>query len=390
MKSCRVISVLALLLISARAPAQTPDTLRLGAMQESALRRDPRGRELELLSAQSRLRLKTLDAERRPSLSLESQAQYQSDVARIPITLPGGVTPPTPPHDTYDARLAANQRLYDPALASRRAVEDAQLAESQSRLRVVLFGVRQSVNDLYFASLRAQSQIAELETTITDLDAQARVAAARVREGAALPSEELALRAELLRRRQVVAELGASRRASLDVLADLTGLALDSVSVLDTPDLAGEVAQARTGLANVRARAEYEQFARTRALLERQENARAAQDRPRVSAFGRVGYGRPGLNPLNDTFDAYWLQACSSSGRRSTGARHRATAKCSHCSGRSCRRTSSNSPRACVAASRMTWRRSTGSRSRSRPTTRSSRCASGLRRRRACGSRRGS
>ena len=133
------------------------------------------------------------------------------------------------------------------------------------------------------------------------------MAAARVREGAALPSEELALRAELLRRRQVVADLAASRRASLDVLADLTGLALDSVSMLDTPDLAGEVAQARTGLANVRKRAEYEQFARTRALLERQENARAAQDRPRVSAFGRVGYGRPGLNPLNDTFDAYWL-----------------------------------------------------------------------------------
>ena len=307
MKSCRVVSVLALLLIASRAPAQTPDTLRLGVMQASALRRDPRGRELELLSAQSRLRQKTLDAERRPSFSVESQAQYQSDVARIPIALPGGVTPPRPPHDTYDARLAANQRLYDPALASRRAVEDAQLVESQARLRVVLFGVRQSVNDLYFASLRAQSQIAELETTITDLDAQARVAATRVREGAALPSEELALRAELLRRRQVVAELAASRRASLDVLADLTGLALDSVSVLGTPDLAGEVAQARTGLANVRARAEYEQFARTRALLERQENARAAQDRPRVSAFGRVGYGRPGLNPLNDTFDAYWL-----------------------------------------------------------------------------------
>jgi outer membrane protein TolC len=294
-------------LVQAHAQQPATDTLRLGALQTSALQRDPRGRELELLLAQSKLRLKSLDAESRPVLSVESMAQYQSDVARIPITLPGGVTVPTPPHDTYDARLAAQQRLYDPALSPRRAVEDAQLAESQARLRVSLFGLRQNVNDVFFASLRAQEQMAELETTITDLDAQARVAATRVREGAALPSEELALRAELLRRRQTVAEFAATRRASLQVLADFTGQSLDSVSVLGTPDLAAEVARARSSLSDVRVRAEYEQFARSRDVLERQEQARAAQDKPRVSAFGRVGYGRPGLNPLNDKFESYWL-----------------------------------------------------------------------------------
>ncbi|MEP6732840.1 MAG: TolC family protein [bacterium] len=302
-------AVLAMLAPVAAVSAQTPasDTLRLGALQMSALQRDPRARELELLSAQSRLRQKNLDAEQRPSLSVESQAQYQSDVARIPITLPGGVSPPVPPHDSYDARIATQQRLYDPGIAPRRAVEDAQLAESQSRLRVALFGVRQNVNDAFFAALHAQSQIAELETTITDLEAQAKVAEARVREGAALQSEELALRAEVLRRRQSVAELAALRRASLDVLGDLTGQRFDSVSALGTPDLSTEVVRVRGTLSDVRARAEYEQFARTRELLMRQEQARSAQDKPKVSAFGRVGYGRPGLNPLNTTFDSYWL-----------------------------------------------------------------------------------
>ncbi len=283
------------------------DTLRLGALTTSALQRDPRGRELALLLAQSKLRQRSLDAESRPTLAVEGMAQYQSDVARIPITLPGGVSPPTPPHDTYDARVVTQQRLYDPAIAPRRAVEDAQLAESQARLRVALFGLRQNVNDAFFASLRAQEQIAELATTITDLEAQAHVAESRVREGAALPSEELALRAELLRRRQTVAEFIATRRASLSVLADLTGQPLDTVGMLATPDLAADVARAREGLNDTRARAEYEQFARTRDLLSRQEQARSAQDKPRVSAYGRVGYGQPGLNPLNDKFDGYWL-----------------------------------------------------------------------------------
>ena len=305
----RHLVVPALFLSVSVAGAQTlaRDTLQLGALQASAARRDPRGRELELLAAQSRLRQRNLDAEQKPALTIESQAQYQSDVARIPIVLPGGVSPPTPPLDAYDARLVAQQTLYDPSRASRRAVEDAQLAEAQARLRAALFPVRQNVNELFFASLRAQSQIAEVETTITDLEAQERVAAVRVREGTALPSEERTIRAELLRRRQTVAELTAARRASLYALADLTGVPLDSAAVLGTSDLAGEVARARRSLVDVRARAEYEQFARSLALLERQEQARAAQEKPRVSAFGRVGYGRPGLNPLNDTFDSYWL-----------------------------------------------------------------------------------
>ena len=283
------------------------DSVPLGALQDSAILRDPRGRELALLTAQSRLRQQNLTAEKRPTLTLEGQAQYQSDVARIPITLPGGVKVPTPPHDTYDAHLAAGQRLYDPSIGPRRALEDAQLAESQARLSAALYPVRQTVSDVYFAALRAQSQLAELETGITDLEAQLRVARARVREGTALASEEKTIRAELLKRRQSVAELSATRRASLAVLADLTGQPLDSLTILRAPDLAAEVAQARGSLAEVRRRPEYEQFARARAALEQQEKARGAQDHPRLSAFGRAGYGRPALNPLSDKFDSYWL-----------------------------------------------------------------------------------
>ena len=302
-------SLLLLLAPVALASAQTSarDTVHLGSLHAGAMQRDPRGRELELLSAQSRLRQRNLDSEQRPSLSIESQAQYQSDVARIPFVLPGGATPPVPPHDTYDAKVVAQQRLYDPTRTPRHAVEDAQLAESQARLRATLFGVRQTVNDLYFATLRTQAQMAELETTIADLEAQGRVAEARVREGSALPSEALVIRAELLRRRQAVTELDATRRATVDILADLVGRSLDTLSVLGTPDLGADVASARTTLSSLRARPEYEQFARSRDVLHRQGDARAAQAKPHVSAFARSGYGRPGLNPLSDKFEGYWL-----------------------------------------------------------------------------------
>lgn len=283
------------------------DSLTLSALQDSAVLRDPRGRELALLAEQSRLRLANLNAERRPTLTAQGQAQYQSDVARIPIVLPGGISPPTPPHDTYDAHVAAGQTLFDPTLAARRAVEDAQLAESEARLRAALYPLRQNVSDAYFAAARAQAQIAELEHTITDLEAQQRVAAARVREGTALRSEEMALRAEILRRRQSVGEASASRRAALAVLSDLTGGSYDSTTLLSTADPAGAVRRARDSILILRARPEFAQFARARAVLEEQERARKSQDLPRVSAFGRAGIGRPGLNPLNTRFDEYWL-----------------------------------------------------------------------------------
>ena len=309
MRNAPLALVLFVSLVSARGSAQTPvgDTLRLGALQDSAVMRDPRGRELALLMEQSRLRQQNLTAEQRPTLTVEGQAQYQSAVAKIPFSLPGGISPPTPPHDTYDAHVAAGQKLYDPTIGARRAVEDAQLAESEARLKAELYPLRQNVNDAFFAALQAQSQIAELEHTITDLQAQQRVAAARVREGTALPSEEKALRAEILRRRQSVAEAAASRRAALAILTDLTGKSYDSTTLLGATDLAVEVARARDSLPVLRTRPEYEQFSRSRALLEQEERARKAQDLPRVSAFGRAGYGRPGLNPLSTKFDNYWL-----------------------------------------------------------------------------------
>ena len=289
--------------------AQSPgaDTLRLPTLQTLASQRDPRARQLALLAAQTDLRLRNIAAERLPSLSAGGQAQYQSDVTRIPFTLPGGQRPPGPPNDTYDARVEAQQRLIDPTLGARRGVEQAQLAESRARVRSALHGLRQSVNDAFFTAARLQAVRGEVENSITDLEAQRVVAGRRVRLGAALPSDTAALLAELLRRRQTLAEIDATRRAALEVLADLAGVPASPRAVLALPDLASEVAVARASVGELRARPEFEQFGRTRLLIEQQERVVSAREKPRLSAFGRAGYGRPGLNMLSDAFDSYWL-----------------------------------------------------------------------------------
>jgi outer membrane protein TolC len=283
---------------------RTRDTLRLDDLQGAAASRDPRQRQFAYQRTASALRARSIAADRLPGLTAEGMAQYQSDVTTIPIRLPNASVP-TPPHDTYDGHVLAQERLVDPTIAPRLDAERATLAETEARLRTTVFGLRNEVNDAFFAAALAQSRAGEIATVIGDLEAQLRIAQSRVREGTALPSEAATIEAELLRRRQDQADLAASRRASLAILATLTGRALGDNDTLALPSLERAVAAGRDSLP--RARPEYAQFARARDLLAAQERVVTAQTRPRLSAFGRVGYGKPGLNFLNNKFDSYWL-----------------------------------------------------------------------------------
>jgi outer membrane protein TolC len=285
-------------------PAPHRDTLRLGELHNAAVNIDPRQRQLALQRQATTLRLRNIATDRLPSVSGEGYGQYQSVVVALPFQVPNTIFPGIP-HDTYDAHLIAQQRLYDPSLRPRSDVERANLAVAEARVRTNVYGLRGEVNDAFFSAALAEARANELTTVISDLEAQLRVAQARVREGTALPSESATIQAELLRRRQDRDDLAATRAASLVVLSALTGRDIGLNDSLALPDLATAVAAARSSLP--RARPEYEQFARTRQQLAAQERTIAAQTRPRVAAYGRFGYGKPGLNFLATDFNSYWL-----------------------------------------------------------------------------------
>ena len=281
--------------------------LQLGTLQQQALDADPRMRELQLHESHTSLRLRTIEAERLPSMTVLGQVQYQSDVPTAPLTLPSGQPLFAPPKDTYDASLRVDQRVFDATLHPRLDVERAQLAESQARVRATLYGLRQQVNDAFFAAALLQQQHGALGATIADLEMRLRETAARVREGAALAADAAAVEATLLQRRQDQALLHANRQAALARLASLTGRAISEADELALPTLGDAVAQARGSLDGLRARPEYEQFQRMRDRLASQQQVATATERPQVGAFARVGYGKPGLNFIDNQFEPYGL-----------------------------------------------------------------------------------
>ena len=291
-------------------PASAPSAvegLQLGALQREARDADPRTRELGLLAQQTDLRLRGIDVERRPAVSALGQSQYQSDAPTAPFNGPNGQPVFASPKFTYDASLRVDQRLYDAGLQPRRDLARAELAESQARVRIALFALRQEVNEAFFTAALLQEQLGALNATLDDLDGRLRDMTTRVREGAALPADAAAIEATLLQQRQQADALRSTRRAALARLTALTGRAIDPDAITVLPESAASVAQARDTLRRERARPEYEQFDRARERAARQQDVAKAADRPLLSAFGRGGYGRPGLDFVTDRPEAYAL-----------------------------------------------------------------------------------
>ncbi|HUO86164.1 MAG TPA: TolC family protein [Thermoanaerobaculia bacterium] len=300
-----LLSALAGLAAAGTAAGQQP--LELGALYREARQADPRLGQLELEAAASELRLRNIEAERRPSLAFEGRAQHQSEVVEIPVRSPDGGGPPTPPKDTFDASLRVEQVLLDPTAAARFAGERARLAEARARVETALYTLRREVDEAFFAALLLQEREAQLATTITDLEARLAEATRRVEEGAALPGEAAAIEAALLERRQEGAALAAERGAALARLGEITGRDPTAADRLALPDLERPFAAARAALDETRLRPELARMARTRERLEAQKELIDAGERPRLSAFGQAGFGRPGLDFLADDVNPYWL-----------------------------------------------------------------------------------
>jgi outer membrane protein TolC len=298
---------------AATAAAQTPaaagarSVLELSALHQAAINADPRLQELQLQQTQFELRLRNLKAEHLPSIAAEGLAQYQSDVPTPPPFIPGGRPLFLPLKGTLDASVRIEQRILDSTIGSREETERTQLAEAQARVRTALFALRQDVNDAFFSATLLQERSGSLASTIADLETRLRETSARVREGVALASEAASVEATLLQRRQDEGELRANRHAALARLARLTGRAIADDDVLAIPQLDVAVAQARRTSDDIRARPEYEQFSRSRERLARQQEVAGAQEQPRLTAFARVGYGRPGLNFISDQWQPYGL-----------------------------------------------------------------------------------
>ena len=235
-----------------------------------------------------------------PQVSLNGQATYQSDVTRIDISVPG-ISIPSVAKDQYKAYAEFKQNIWDGGLtAANLQLEDAILKSNLSQVEVELYKLNDQVAQAFFTVLAINKQLSVLEAQKTTLQEQLKVVESGIKNQVLEESSALALKAEIINIDQNELQLDAGKNTALKMLSILTGQKISTNSNL-------EFQESVISTDSQFSRPELQLFSNQATQLETQMNLLDKNRNPKVFGFGQAGYGRPGLNMLNNKFDTYYL-----------------------------------------------------------------------------------
>jgi len=235
-----------------------------------------------------------------PQVTLNGQATYQSDVTKIGISIPNMAIPKVD-KDQYKFYLDLKQTIWDGGLSKARAlINETENAGNQQQVEVELYQLKEKVNQFYFTSFLIQENLKILEKKTGTLAERQKIIESAVKNGMVLSSELDQLLAELIKTDQLMLELKSNRETVLSALAILTGKTVDQMQNL-------ELSTSLIHMDNLLMRPEMDLFAKQNDLLDANSEILKKQRNPKFFGFGQAGYGKPGLNMLNNKFDTYYL-----------------------------------------------------------------------------------
>lgn len=276
-------------------------TLTLEQVQQKAKQQYPLLKQKNLIQQVKDINIENLRKGFLPQVSVSGQATYQSEVTTVKIPFPGVSIEPLS-KDQYKVVADVNQMIYDGGLLKQQtAVQKINAEVEEQKIEVELYKLTDRMNQLYLGILFIDEQLKQTELVKKDLQTGLKKIEALVNGGVAFKSNLLLLRAELLKADQRIIELKSARTGLLDVLSLFTGEAYSTATVLQQPSVPVFAAEQTI------ARPELNLFQKQKALLGEQQNLIKARNLPKTSFFFQGGYGRPGLNFLENKFATYYI-----------------------------------------------------------------------------------
>lgn len=243
-----------------------------------------------------------------PQLSVSAKATYQSDVTKLPFdaeklsAIIPGLEIPTLNKDQYQVVAEVNQTIWDGGtIRSTRQLTQAQAVADQEQLESDLYALDDRVNQLYFGCLLQDELLRQNVLLQKELQINIDRIAAMIDNGVANQSDLESMQVELLNARQKEIELKAGRKAYGQMLAVLIGKPYTEQQTLQIPVLPG------TSLSGTINRPELRALDARSNMLEIQNKQVTAGLMPRIGAFIQGGYGRPGLNMLENSFEPFYI-----------------------------------------------------------------------------------
>ena len=285
---------LAPLLVSAQ------QVLTLEECHSLAEKNYPIAKQTALLDAKTKSEIKILEKERLPKLDLNAQATFQSDVIEFPLQIPNSNIEP-PNKDQYRATLDANQLIYNGGnIAANAKLKTAELASQQQQIAVNLYTLKSRINQYYFSVLLFQEQGKLLISKMETLYARLKEINVGVKYGAILPASEQLLKAEQLKLQQQLSQINFDKEKALKNLSLLIFQNLDKNTTLANPEIlvAAEIESQRP---------ELELFNLQETQLETSKEVISKSNYPKLLGFVQAGYGNPGLNMLDNSFQDFYM-----------------------------------------------------------------------------------
>ncbi len=235
-----------------------------------------------------------------PQVVVSARATYQSDVTEFPVKMPG-VSPMS--KDQYQAAIEVNQILWDGGIIRSQKETAKTSAEVERRkLEVDLYSLKERVNQLFFGYLLLNEQIALNDILIKELENSYSRVSAYIQNGVAFQSDLDVIRVEQIKARQRLAELESTRKSYREMLSAFIGEQIDENVELVKPSFQSYSAENLMIL-----RPELNLFDVQSNLLESQKQTIASSTKPKIGLFLQGGYGKPGLNMLEDEFTHFYI-----------------------------------------------------------------------------------
>jgi outer membrane protein TolC len=280
--------------------ANAQQSMTLEACYTLALNKYPLAKQTELLEQKTAFESNSLNKGKLPKIDLNAQATYQSEVTQLPIQLPNVTINPLN-KDQYRATLDVNQLLYNGgAIDANTKLKEAQTKTQQQQVAVNLYQLKTRINQLYFSILLLQEKENILLSKQEQLLSKVKEVQSGVKFGAMLPSSEKVLEAENLKIKQQLAEISADRTKLFQNLSSLTFTKIATNTKLEKPNVPIDFAQQNN-------RPELKLFDLQSQQVEASTSLLSKNNLPKVNAFGQAGYGNPGLNMLNNSFQPFYL-----------------------------------------------------------------------------------
>lgn len=293
MKNKLVILLLFLLSISSNAQ----QTLTLEDCYTLVNKNYPLSKQTGLLQQKLSYEIEALSKEKLPKIDVNAQATYQNEVIGLPATLPG-VEPLN--KDQYRATLDVNQLIYNGGRIDANAkLKEAQGKTQQQQIEVSLYQLKSRINQYYFSVLLLQEKSALLLSKNELLGSKVKEIQSAVKFGAILPASEQVLDAEIIKINQQLTEIKFEKIKLLNNLSELTFTTIDSDTILLQPNF--------NFINTTATRPELVYYDLQNQQLEFSKNVISKSNLPKINAFGQAGYGNPGLNMLDNSFQTFYV-----------------------------------------------------------------------------------